>query len=624
MKKVSVIMSTYKTRDEYLKESINSILKQTYDNIEFIIVVDGDVKNLQFVKRFHDKRIIVIYNQKNIGLPLSLNKALKIANGDYIARMDADDISLPDRLRRQVDFLEKHRDIDAVSTFSQKFGDVKKRAITPYIKPEDIAAELSFRCLLDHPTMMFRRSFIEMNHLEYNPSYITAQDYELWSRMIRIGKIAIAPFVGVKIRIHENQVSSTKKQLQIENTHKIIEKNSLYYSLLGSDKKLLAETLLDLNASKKNTKDQNRHISRMIKISRIKYPKLAEHMLVRMCNKNLASKKLCKELFSFTYLKYLFKMAAVRTKVILPYRTPNNRISKIEHCSKLFVLKLDEWGLIRLDDKLYIKTKYDTKMGFNTLSLEYPISFNEKIQWLKLHDHNQRYTMMVDKYMVKEYVANMIGEEYIIPTIGIYDKFSDIDFKKLPKRFVMKCTHDSGGLVICTNKDELDIRAAERKINSCLRRNFYYAGREWPYKNVKPRIIIEEYIEDSIDKELRDYKLFCFNGKYRLMFIATNRQGSGETYFDFFDSDFNHLSVINGHPNAPIQPHKPVMYKQMIDLAEKLSKDIPQVRVDLYVANGRIFFGEMTFHHYSGFTRFDPEEWDKTFGKLIKLNSVKK
>ncbi len=298
---------------------------------------------------------------------------------------------------------------------------------------------------------------------------------------------------------------------------------------------------------------------------------------------------------------------------------------KINEILKLVIYKL----LLIIDEKLeilpdskYLKIKY--YMTFRKkLNIDNPKSYNEKLQWLKLYDRNKKYTTLVDKYEVKKYVASVIGEDYIIPTIAVFNSFDDIDFSKLPDKFVIKCTHDSGGLIICSDKSKLNIKNARRIINKSLKKNYYRIGREWPYKNVKRKIIIEKYMQDFTDGELRDYKFFCFNGKAKLMFIASNRQGKGDTYFDFFDLDFNHLSFEQGHPNAPSIPHKPINFDKMIVLAEKLSKNIPHVRVDFYEVNGKIYFGEMTFFHYSGFTRFNPEKWDFELGKLINLPNKK-
>lgn len=273
------------------------------------------------------------------------------------------------------------------------------------------------------------------------------------------------------------------------------------------------------------------------------------------------------------------------------------------------------------DDK-YLKELYKKRMK-KDLDLEDPKTYNEKLQWLKLYDRNPLYSRLVDKYEVKSYVASIIGEEYIIPTIGVWDKFSDIDFKKLPNQFVLKCTNDSGGIVICKDKKSFPKWKSKIKLSLYGKRNFYYRSREWPYKNVKPRIIAEKYMEDRNYRELRDYKFFCFQGKPKLMFVASNRQGEGETYFDFFDMDYNHLDIINGHSNAPQQPAKPKNFDKMIKFAEMLSKDIPHVRVDFYEVNGKLYFGELTFYHWSGLVPFEPEEWDYKLGDMIDLSKIK-
>jgi hypothetical protein len=225
---------------------------------------------------------------------------------------------------------------------------------------------------------------------------------------------------------------------------------------------------------------------------------------------------------------------------------------------------------------------------------------------------------MVDKYEVKKYVASIIGEEYIIPTIGVYEKFDDIKFDELPNQFVITCTHDSGGIVICKDKNTLNIDEARKKINKFLKRKYYYVHREWPYKNVKPRIIIEKYMEDKDDNELRDYKFFCFDGEPRIMFIATDRD-KGETKFDYYDINFNHLDIIQHYPNSKEKIEKPYNYEKMIELSKKLSKGLKHVRIDFYEVNGKMYFGEITFYHFSGLQPFNKIEWDITFGNWLKL-----
>lgn len=272
-----------------------------------------------------------------------------------------------------------------------------------------------------------------------------------------------------------------------------------------------------------------------------------------------------------------------------------------------------------LNDAAYIKALFQAEMGY-ALNLDAPQTFNEKLQWLKLYDRRPIYTVMADKYAVKEYVAGIIGKEYIIPTFGVWDNFKKIDFDALPEmQFVLKCTHDSGGVVICKNKARLDMKSAERRIEQSLNRNYYYPRREWPYKDIKPRIIAEKYIASNADDDLMDYKFFCFDGVARFMFIASERQSTEETKFDFYDMDFNHLPFINGHPNSPQKLDRPKSFEKMKSLAEKLSVGIPQIRIDFYDVDGQVYFGEMTLFHWSGLVPFEPMEWDYKFGEMIIL-----
>lgn len=274
-------------------------------------------------------------------------------------------------------------------------------------------------------------------------------------------------------------------------------------------------------------------------------------------------------------------------------------------------------------DKQYLKVLFRKFMG-SELNLECPKTFSEKLQWLKLYDHNPDYTKMVDKYEAKKYVADIIGEEYIIPTFAVYDSTREIDLNALPDKFVLKCTHDSGSVAICKNKETFNKEEAFAMLDKGLSKNFYWENREWPYKNVKPRIIAEAFLQDDETQELRDYKFFCFNGEVKALFIAEDRQGDKDTSFDFFDPDFRHLDIRKGHhPNAQISPKKPLSFEKMKEMAEKLSQNIPHLRVDFYEANGKIYFGELTFTSGSGFTPFEPEEWDLKFGQWLKLPSKK-
>ena len=302
-------------------------------------------------------------------------------------------------------------------------------------------------------------------------------------------------------------------------------------------------------------------------------------------------------------------------------------------------------GLLNwMSDKAFLKLAYRMKMG-KKLNLENPQTFNEKLQWLKIHDRNPEYTRMVDKYEAKKYVAERIGEQYIIPTLGVWDSFDEIDFDVLPDRFVLKCTHDSGGLVICRDKRALDKEKAKEKIERSLARNYYLRGREWPYKNVTPRIIAEEYIivKEAITCEteqkdfvsfselqskngLLDYKFMCFDGKVRVLFLDIGVIGKGtghaEAYYrNVYDRDGTPLPFKETREHYPKPVALPDNLSDMVAVAEKLSANIPHLRVDLYrLDNGDIKVGELTFFHGGGFSNvFDPPEWDYTFGSWIRL-----
>lgn len=276
------------------------------------------------------------------------------------------------------------------------------------------------------------------------------------------------------------------------------------------------------------------------------------------------------------------------------------------------------------NDELFLKARYSLSFG-RGLRLDNPQTYSEKLQWLKLYNHRPEYTTMVDKYAVKEYVANIIGEEHVIPTYGVWEKPEDIEWDKLPSQFVLKTTHDSGGIVICRNNNQIDKHAAEKKLNDALKHDFYSVNREWPYKNVPRRIIAEQYIESNTEThDLPDYKFFCFDGVVKALFVATERQNPNEEVkFDFFDPDFNSLPIRQGHEHAKKLPQKPKSFEEMKMIASKLSKGIPHVRIDLYEVDGKVFLGEMTFFHFSGFTPFVPEEWDYRFGEWLVLPSTK-
>lgn len=300
-------------------------------------------------------------------------------------------------------------------------------------------------------------------------------------------------------------------------------------------------------------------------------------------------------------------------------------ISKIKNIKKLICDKdfrcsylSDRGTWLPISDEELLRRKYRYKMG-RELDLDNPRTYTEKLQWLKLYDRKPVYTTMVDKVGAKDFAAERIGTQYIIPTLGIWDRPEDIDFDGLPDQFVLKCSHDSGGIVICKDKSNLDREAARKKLARCLKRDYFRVHREWPYKNVPRKILAEAYLEDEKTQELRDYKFFTFGGVPKVLYIAQGRGRNEPTVADFFDMDFQHLPFVIDHDMAPEQPAKPENFELMQALATKLAEGTPELRVDFYEVNGNVYFGEMTFFHCSGFHGFTPEDWNERFGDWVAL-----
>ena len=266
--------------------------------------------------------------------------------------------------------------------------------------------------------------------------------------------------------------------------------------------------------------------------------------------------------------------------------------------------------------KPYLKLVYRIKAG-KKLNLKNPVTFCDKQNWLKLHNIHPEYTELVDKIAVREHIKEILGEEYLFPIYGSWEHFNQIDFDKLPDKFVLKCNHDSGSVKVITDKSKIDKNELEKFFEDRLKLNPYVFGREYPYKNVKPCIMAEKFMTPDGEEDINDYKFFCFNGKPEIMFIATDR--STDVKFDFFDMEFRHLPFRNGHPNATHPIACPPAFEKMKELAAVLSKGIPQLRVDFYDINGQVYFGELTFFHHSGLETFEPEAWDEKFGEWIKL-----
>lgn len=286
--------------------------------------------------------------------------------------------------------------------------------------------------------------------------------------------------------------------------------------------------------------------------------------------------------------------------------------------------------LLRLNflfpDKLYLSLLFRFKMGY-WMDWKNPKTFSEKLQWLKLYNRRPEYTTMVDKYAVKEYVAKIIGEEYIIPTLGVWDSPEDIDWDSLPQKFVLKTTHGGGGsgVVICEDKSTFDKDAAIAKLKKSLNSCIYKSFREWPYKNVKKRVVAEAFLEDSHavkdGSDLSDYKFYCFNGEPQVVMKSVGRY-SGNLCFDYYDMQWNKLPLVWDRPNSDINHPSPPCFEEMKKLCKKLSKNIPHVRCDFYIIDNKPLFGELTFFDGSGFSKFQDKTWNERLGSMIELSSL--
>lgn len=272
-----------------------------------------------------------------------------------------------------------------------------------------------------------------------------------------------------------------------------------------------------------------------------------------------------------------------------------------------------------MEDREYLLRMYEAQQG-KKLNLDKPQTFNEKMQWLKLYDRRSEYTTMVDKHMAKKYVADKIGEKYVIPTIGVWDDSEQIDFDKLPHQFVMKCNHNSGlGMYICCDKQQLDAEKVRKKLKKGLRQDFYLMGREWPYKDVPRKIIAEEYLADECG-QLIDYKVHNFNGEPKFVLVCKDRYKESGLTEDFYTTDWKRMDVkrpnVNCSETSVLRPEK---LDEILELSRVLSRGIPFLRTDFYIVNGNVYFSELTFFPASGFKKFEPGEWDRIFGEWLEL-----
>lgn len=287
---------------------------------------------------------------------------------------------------------------------------------------------------------------------------------------------------------------------------------------------------------------------------------------------------------------------------------------------KIYKSNLGQEVFKLLPDSLYLKIQYRKLMG-KPLNLKNPKGFNEKLQWLKLHDRKPEYEVYVDKYAARDFVAHTIGEKYLVKLLGVWDTAESIDYNSLPNQFVIKGTHDSGSVVVCRDKASFDPYITTEKMKKSLKRNNYYYGRDWPYKNVKHRIIAEEYLDNG-PLGLIDYKFYCFNGQPKFLYISQGLEDHSTASITFFDLNKKRMPFQRpDYKQHEQDPDFPGNFDEMIDIARKLAVAVeaPFIRIDMYNIDGRIVFSEITFRPCSGYMKFVPEEWDIRVGDMLTI-----
>ena len=288
--------------------------------------------------------------------------------------------------------------------------------------------------------------------------------------------------------------------------------------------------------------------------------------------------------------------------------------------SKLSQMNMLNW----MPDELFLRLHWPRKkMGYR-LDLDNPQTFNEKLQWLKLYDRKPVYTIMADKYRAREYITEHVGAEYVVPLYGVWDNVADVDFSNLPDQFVIKCNHDCGGLSICRDKAKFDFEQSKMLLRKSIIKNYYYASREWQYKNIKPVVLAEKLLDNSDGSPLVEYDFFCFNGKVKIVTCCWGDRDKGNIHYnDYYNENFERLEISCNYPKSDKVFEKPELFDEMKNIAETLAGDRAFLRVDIYICDNKPFVGEMTFHHWGGKGLFEPKGWDKTLGSWIDLSKVK-
>ena len=638
MSLVSIIVPNY-NHAPFLRHRLDSIFNQTFRNFEVIILDDCSTDNSKEIieeYRSYPQVSHIVYNETNSGSPFKQwAKGFNLAQGDYIWIAESDDWAESNFLEETLPILKSKKNLSLVFSASRIVSIEPHRDI--YLSANSMEMQgkkfIETHMILDNgipnaSAVLFRRDRLFLISDDYQ-NFRGAGDCVFWINLCEHGDVFFLAKPLNYFRIHQD--NKTKKcrndgsLCQEAYTIKSFLQQRGYISYWVNNLLILKniERINELNRTKSFSNEVN--VSALMKLWKqnnsfifVKTKIIQLSALIQKISFMLGIIKEPQNLI-FVYFKNKPLIALIWSifnlpSFMLPYVLQAD--SYIKRPLNLFD-NWAAWGRLNwMPSKLYLSLMFRSRMGY-WMCWKHPKTFNEKLQWLKLYDRNTLYTQLVDKYEVRKYVAEKIGKEYLIPVFGVWDNVENIDFTKLPDSFVLKCTHDSDSIIICKKKKDCNLQDAKKKLAKALSKNFYFKAREWPYKNVKPQVIAEKYIENYGCDELYDYKFFCFAGIPKFMYISHDKSVNPST--DFFDMEFKRIDMKMKDPNSKTIPTKPAQFEKMIALATKLSQGIPHVRVDFYCVQNQIYFGEMTFFHSAGFFKITPQSKATEIGNLITL-----
>ena len=636
---VSVIVPNY-NHAPYLRQRLDSIFNQTFQNFEVIILDDCSTDNSkEIIEEYSSSPQIshIIYNETNSGSPFKQwAKGFKLAQGKYIWIAESDDWAELNFLEETLPILESKKNLSLVFSSSKFISRDSKIEYSPFPKSTEIPG-LQFikkhmiinNGIPNASAVLFRKELLSLIPQDYQ-NFRGAGDCLFWIYLCEQGNVFFLNKQLNYFRIHPN--NTTKKCRNDGTVCKEAYTINNYLQQKGYISYWEQILLILKNTERINELNRTKSFSKEVNAKELLKPwkknnsfiffkiKIVElFALIQKVSFKLGIIKEPQNLI-FIFFKDDPIIALIWKMFNLPFlglRYVLQAVSYIKRPLNLF----DNWASLgRLNwmpDKLYLSLMFRSKMGY-WMNWKHPKTFNEKLQWLKIHNRNSLYTKLVDKYEVRKFISEKIGEEFLIPLLGVWNHFEEIDFDKLPDQFVLKCTHDSGSTIVCKNKKHFDYNSAKMILAKSLAHNYYYNEREWPYKKVYPKIIAEKYMADE-NGDLRDYKFFCFDGKVKFLQVDYNRFIDHNR--NIYDLDWNLLPFsIQYKSNKNTIIKRPALLNTMLDIATKLSQNMPHIRVDLYNTNEKIYFGELTFYHGAGFEHFTPNTWDKKIGDLIKVS----